>query len=72
MSTGNTSTTETVQACLIGMAIVCIGAGLLIGDILIPRSTLGGVLLILAGGCYLASALMRFRRRPPHRPQSQD
>lgn len=72
MSSRSTSVTETVQACLIGMAVLCVGAGLLIGDIVIPRSTLGGVLLILAGVCYLASALMRFRRRAPQRQQPED
>ncbi|HEY4615643.1 MAG TPA: hypothetical protein VIG75_09295 [Citricoccus sp.] len=72
MSTGRTSLVETVQACLIGIAIACIGTGLLIGDIVIPRSTLGGVLLLLAGVCYLASALMSVRRRSPHRQPVQD
>lgn len=63
MGTRSTYVTETIQAYLIGVAILLVGVGLLVGDIVIPRSTVGGGLLILAGVCYLASALLRFRRR---------
>lgn len=63
MAPRSTYGTETIQACLIGVAFLLVGLGLLAGDIVIPRSLLGGGLLILAGVCYLVSALLRSQRR---------
>ncbi|VXB42071.1 hypothetical protein [Citricoccus sp. K5] len=64
MSTRRTDMTETLQAVLIGAAILFAGIALLAGDITIPRSFVGGALLALAGICYLASALLKIRHRP--------
>ncbi|MGW9549665.1 hypothetical protein ACWG8W_01260 [Citricoccus zhacaiensis] len=64
MSTRRTDMTEIVQAVLIGTAILFAGIALLSGDIVIPRSFVGGGLLAFAGICYLISALLRIRHRP--------
>ena len=69
MGTRSSYVTETIQACLIGVAILLVGVGLLVGDVVLPRSPLGGGLLALAGTCYLASALLRILRRPPQRQE---
>lgn len=63
MAPRSTYGTETIQACLIGVAFLLVGLGLLAGDIVIPRSLFGGGLLIVAGVCYLVSALLRSQRR---------
>jgi membrane-bound ClpP family serine protease len=62
--------TETIQACLIGVAILLVGVGLLVGDIVIPSSPIGGGLLAFAGICYLVSALLRILRRHPLRKET--
>ncbi|NUL46322.1 hypothetical protein F7P69_14115 [Cellulosimicrobium funkei] len=63
MAPRSTNGTETIQACLIGVAFLLVGLGLMVGDIVIPRSLFGGSLLILAGVCYLVSVFLRLQRR---------
>jgi drug/metabolite transporter (DMT)-like permease len=48
---------------LIALAAVLGGIALVLGDITIPQSTVGGVAFILAGVCWAIAAILARRKR---------
>lgn len=54
---------ELAQGLLIALAAVLGGIALVLGDITIPQSTVGGVAFILAGVCWAIAAIIARRKR---------
>lgn len=52
---------DAVQTSLVALALVALGAALILGDVTLPRSPVAGGFIVLAGACYLLAAVMRLR-----------
>ncbi|WP_131103269.1 hypothetical protein [Ornithinimicrobium sufpigmenti] len=52
---------ELVQGLLIALAAVLAGVALVMGDITVPQSAVGGGALVLAGICWAAAAVLKAR-----------
>ena len=62
MSAGAGRSYELAQGLLIALAAVLVGVALMLGDVTIPQSAVGGGFLIFAGVCWAVAAALRARR----------
>lgn len=64
MSALNPRAVDLIQGLLIALAAVLFGVALILGDITLPQSVVGGSFLILAGLCWAIAVFLRGRQTP--------
>ena len=62
LSAMNPRDVDLTQGLLIAVAAVLVGIALVLGDITLPRSVVGGSILVLAGVCWAIAAFLRRRQ----------
>lgn len=62
MSAGAGRSWDLAQGLFIALAAVLAGVALMLGDVTIPQSAVGGGLLILAGVCWAVATALKARR----------
>ena len=62
MSALNPRAVDLIQGLLIALAAVLFGVALILGDITLPQSVVGGSLLVVAGVCWAIAAFLRRRQ----------
>jgi drug/metabolite transporter (DMT)-like permease len=57
----NPRAVDLIQGLLIALATVLFGVALILGDITLPQSVVGGGFLVVAGFCWAIAAVLRRR-----------
>lgn len=61
VSAMNPRAVDLIQGLLIALATVLFGVALILGDITLPQSVVGGGFLVVAGLCWAIAAVLRRR-----------